>query len=187
MAAPSPRSRRSVGRLRDPAHAPRIAMGRCASTPRTPDRPKTHSRTACTACSRRTALAHRRSAGPPSSSQCMPRAAAITSGDIPIPKANQSLSTARTAWTPCSIRRQHCAMPTDLTDYELETAARACRGLAHREQQSAKTISDPSLREPVHKRARCAAALVAKFEAARRALRAGLGSSPSPDRTPLAW
>ena len=77
-------------------------------------------------------------------------------------------------------------MQPDLTDYELETAARACRALAHRERESAATISDPSLRGPVQERARCAAALVEKFEAARRALSARLGSSPSPDRTPLA-
>jgi len=55
-----------------------------------------------------------------------------------------------------------------LTDYELETAARACRALAYREQKSAKTISDPSLRQPVQERARCAAALAERFEKARR-------------------
>jgi hypothetical protein len=43
-------------------------------------------------------------------------------------------------------------MSPQLTDYELETAARACRALAHREQQSAATISDPALRGPVQKR-----------------------------------
>ena len=59
-------------------------------------------------------------------------------------------------------------MPLDLTDYELETAARACRAPAHREQESAKTISDPSLRGPVQKRARCAAALAERFETARK-------------------
>jgi len=39
-------------------------------------------------------------------------------------------------------------MRLDLTDYELETVARACRALAHRERESAETISDPSLRGP---------------------------------------
>ena len=59
-------------------------------------------------------------------------------------------------------------MPPRLTDYEVETAARACRALAHREQESATSISDPSLRQPVHQRAQCAAALAERFEAARK-------------------
>jgi hypothetical protein len=59
-------------------------------------------------------------------------------------------------------------MPLDLTDYELETAARGCRALAYREQESAKAISDPALRAPVQKRADCAAALAEGFEAARK-------------------
>ena len=67
-----------------------------------------------------------------------------------------------------SAAAQFVAMPPRLTDYELETAARACRALAHREQESARTISDPSLRKPVQERARCAAALAERFEAARR-------------------
>ncbi len=54
------------------------------------------------------------------------------------------------------------------TAYELETAARACRALAHREQESAKAISDPALRAPVAKRAECAAALAERFERARK-------------------
>jgi hypothetical protein len=33
----------------------------------------------------------------------------------------------------------------DLTDYELETAARACRALAHVERGSPEKISDPAL------------------------------------------
>jgi hypothetical protein len=61
-----------------------------------------------------------------------------------------------------------CRMPPRPTDYELETAARARRALAHREQESAKTISDPSLRRPMQQRAQCAAALAEKFEAQRR-------------------
>lgn len=59
-------------------------------------------------------------------------------------------------------------MLLDLTDYELETAARACRALAHREGESAKTISDPALRAPVAKRAECAAVLAERFERARK-------------------
>jgi hypothetical protein len=59
-------------------------------------------------------------------------------------------------------------MPPQLTDYELETAARACRALAHVERESAEKISDPALRGPVKQRAQCAAALAEKFEAARK-------------------
>lgn len=59
-------------------------------------------------------------------------------------------------------------MPPQLTDYELETAARACRALAHVERESAEKISAPALREPVNKRAHRAAALAEKFEAARK-------------------
>jgi hypothetical protein len=44
-------------------------------------------------------------------------------------------------------------VPPRLTDYELETIARACRALAHVERQSAEKISDPALRQPVNKRA----------------------------------
>jgi hypothetical protein len=55
-----------------------------------------------------------------------------------------------------------------LTDYELETVARACRALAHREQESMKAISDPALRGPVAKRAERAAALAERFEKARK-------------------
>jgi hypothetical protein len=59
-------------------------------------------------------------------------------------------------------------VPPQLTDYELETAARACRALAHVERESAERISDPVLRTPVQQRAQCAAALAKKFEAARK-------------------
>jgi hypothetical protein len=40
-------------------------------------------------------------------------------------------------------------MPPRLDDDELETAARACRALAHIERASSEKISDPALREPV--------------------------------------
>jgi hypothetical protein len=59
-------------------------------------------------------------------------------------------------------------MPPRLTDYELETAARACRALAHVERQSAEKISDPALRGPVQQRAQCAAALAERFKRARK-------------------
>ena len=59
-------------------------------------------------------------------------------------------------------------MPPKLTDYELETAARACRALAHREGEDAAKISDPTLRGPVQQRAQCAAALAERFQRARK-------------------
>jgi hypothetical protein len=67
--------------------------------------------------------------------------------------------------------RQNSRMPR-LTDYELETAARACRALADREQQSAAQMSDPALRGPVAKRAKCAGVLAERFERARTGQRA---------------
>jgi hypothetical protein len=63
---------------------------------------------------------------------------------------------------------EFAAMPPQLTDYELETAARACRALAHVERESAEKIRDPALREPVNKRAQCAAELAERFERARK-------------------
>ena len=51
---------------------------------------------------------------------------------------------------------------------DLETAARACRALAHVERESAEKISDPALRAPVQQRAQCAAALAERFERARK-------------------
>jgi hypothetical protein len=63
---------------------------------------------------------------------------------------------------------ESAGMPSQLTDYELETAARACRALAHVERESAEKISDPALRTPVQQRAQCAAALAERFERARK-------------------
>jgi hypothetical protein len=60
------------------------------------------------------------------------------------------------------------AMPLQLTDYELETIARACRALAHREGEDAAKISDPALRTPVQERAQCAEVLAERFERARK-------------------
>jgi hypothetical protein len=59
-------------------------------------------------------------------------------------------------------------MPLDLTDDDLETAARACRAMARREEQAAKQIENPGLRGPIEDAARRAAALAEKFEAARK-------------------
>ena len=56
----------------------------------------------------------------------------------------------------------------DLTDLELETAARACRALAYKEAEAAKRIENPSVRGPTENTARRAAALAERFEAARK-------------------
>jgi hypothetical protein len=69
---------------------------------------------------------------------------------------------------PAALAAEFAAMPPQLTDYELETAARACRALAHVERESAEKISDPALRSPVHQRAQCAATLAERFERARK-------------------
>jgi hypothetical protein len=80
----------------------------------------------------------------------------------------QSRASAGTAWTHGGRAGKIFAMPPQLTDYELETAARACRALAHVERESAEKISDPALRAPVQQRAQCAAALAERFERARK-------------------
>lgn len=60
------------------------------------------------------------------------------------------------------------SMPPKLTDYELETAARACRALAYRETEDAKKLENPGMRGAVEQRARTAAALAERFERARK-------------------
>jgi hypothetical protein len=64
-------------------------------------------------------------------------------------------------------------MPPKLSDYELETSARACRALAHVERESAEKICDPALRGPVQQRAQCAAALAERFVRARKGVKSG--------------
>jgi hypothetical protein len=59
-------------------------------------------------------------------------------------------------------------MPLDLTDLELESAARACRALAYQEGEAAKRMENPGMRGPIENTARRAAALAEKFEAARK-------------------
>ena len=59
-------------------------------------------------------------------------------------------------------------MLVDLTDLELETAARACRALAYQEEQAAKRMENPGMRDPIENTATRAAALAVKFEAVRR-------------------
>jgi hypothetical protein len=71
-------------------------------------------------------------------------------------------------------------MPLELTDLELETAARACRALAYQEEQAAKRMENPGMRGPIENTSRRAAALAEKFEAARRS---GI-SLPSPGEPP---
>lgn len=73
---------------------------------------------------------------------------------------------------PQHVRGGPVAMPSRLTDFELETCARALRALAFQEGSSAEKVSDPALRAPVQQRAKCAAALAERFEAARRKTRA---------------
>jgi hypothetical protein len=50
-------------------------------------------------------------------------------------------------------------MPLDLTDLELEIAARACRALAYQEEQAAKRMENPSMRGPIENTAKRAAML----------------------------
>ena len=60
-----------------------------------------------------------------------------------IPLRIQCCSRQSTGWTHCST--EFAAMPPQLTDYELETAARACWVLAHRESEDAAKIADPRM------------------------------------------
>jgi hypothetical protein len=64
--------------------------------------------------------------------------------------------------------RDDAHMPLDLTDLELETAARACRALAYQEGERAKKMENPTMRGPVENAAKRYAALAEKLEAARR-------------------
>jgi hypothetical protein len=76
---------------------------------------------------------------------------------------------------------EFAAMAPQLTDYEMETIARACRALAHVERQSAEKISDTALRAPVQQRAQCAAALAERFESGEEAAVARLAFSVTTD------
>ena len=49
--------------------------------------------------------------------------------------------------------------PLNLTDLELETAARACRALAYQEEQAAKRMENPGMRGPVENTSKRAEAL----------------------------
>jgi hypothetical protein len=64
------------------------------------------------------------------------------------------------------------AMPSiDLTDLELETAARACRALAYQEELAAKRMENPGMHGPIENTANRAGAPAQKFEAARKVAR----------------
>jgi len=60
------------------------------------------------------------------------------------------------------------AMPLDLTDAELASAAQACRAMAHQERECAKKLENPTTRGPIEAAAQRYAALAAKVEAVRR-------------------
>jgi hypothetical protein len=59
-------------------------------------------------------------------------------------------------------------MPLDLTDGELETAARACRAMAYQEGERAKNMENPTTRGPIEAAVQRFAALAKKFQAALR-------------------
>jgi hypothetical protein len=59
-------------------------------------------------------------------------------------------------------------VPLDLTDLELETAARACRALAFQEELAAKRMENPGMRGPIENTARRFAALAERFEQERK-------------------
>jgi hypothetical protein len=81
----------------------------------------------------------------------------------------QSLALAGTEWTRAPGGATTRAVPSfDLTDLELETAARACRALAYQEGEAAKRLENPTVRAPIEGTARRAAALAEKFERARK-------------------
>jgi hypothetical protein len=67
------------------------------------------------------------------------------------------------------LRRDDARMPLlDLTDLELETAARACRSLAYQEGEAVKRLENPTVPGPIEATAKRCAALAEKFERARR-------------------
>jgi hypothetical protein len=63
---------------------------------------------------------------------------------------------------------ESAAMPLELTDAELATAATACRAMAYQEGERAKKIENPTMRGPLESNAKRYAALAEKLEAARK-------------------
>jgi hypothetical protein len=80
----------------------------------------------------------------------------------------QSQAPAGTAWTRAPGGATMRNMPLELTDLELETAARACRALAYQEEQAAKRMENPAMRGPIENASKRYRALAEKFETARR-------------------
>jgi hypothetical protein len=60
------------------------------------------------------------------------------------------------------------AMPLDLTNAELATAATACRAMVYQEGERAKKMENPTMRGPLESNAKRFAALAEKLEAARK-------------------
>jgi hypothetical protein len=80
----------------------------------------------------------------------------------PVLNASRCCMDARARW------RDDVHMPFDLTDLELEAAARACRALAYQEGQRAKAMENPTMRGPIENASKRYRALAEKFERARR-------------------
>src|SRR5215472_2807791 len=59
---------------------------------------------------------------------------------------------------------ESAAMPLDLTDAELATAATACRAMAYQEGKRAEAMENPTMRGPFEANARRYAALAEKME-----------------------
>lgn len=75
----------------------------------------------------------------------------------------------KTALKPTLRRRRIRVMALELSDLDLEIAARACRALAYRQTEDAKKIENPTVRGPIERTARHAAVLAERFEVARNA------------------
>jgi hypothetical protein len=86
----------------------------------------------------------------------------------PANKPDPSSSTQPVSRIPHKPAAKLCRMPLDLTAAELETAARACRAMAYQEGERAKKLENPTMRGPIEAAVQRYAALVEKFEAARK-------------------
>ena len=87
-----------------------------------------------------------------------------------------------------AIERPTSRHADHLTDYELETVARACRALAHVERKAPGRSATPALRGPVQQRAQCAAALAERFErASKNGLRMNANRAPDALKGGVMW
>jgi hypothetical protein len=68
----------------------------------------------------------------------------------------------------CVAVAESGAMPLDLTDTELATAATACRAMAYQEGERAKKMENPTVRGPLEANSKRYGALAEKLEAARK-------------------